>query len=438
VDGGDAVVTFDRDSLADFYRAQIVEDFLPFWMRAIDLRNGGVFTGYDNAGTTLVSTDKYTWSQGRFAWILARLAEMCRSGLLPADSDELLVQAGRTVGFLLDHAFLPNGNCAFVLSADGTPKEPAPGSGFDTSVSADCFVVMGLSEFARVTADPRTAEAALSAFDGICARIESGNYRTEPYPFPDGYAAFSVPMLMLNVAQEVARCLETLGHSRAREVEGRAAGLAHHLLDRFVGPSGLVAELLPQDGAGESTLLARHVNPGHAIECMWFVLAQAQRMGDESLARRAVETIRASIAVGWDESHGGLLRFVDREGGRPTGGRIGGRYEALVTDTWDLKLWWPHSEALYATLLAWSQHGDPELLAWYERFHRYSFDTFPNADRGVGEWVQIRDRRGSPVERVVALPVKDPYHILRNMMLIVELLHTNDSPLRISVREEDS
>jgi N-acylglucosamine 2-epimerase len=151
------------------------------------------------------------------------------------------------------------------------------------------------------------------------------------------------------------------------------------------------------------------------------------------MARRAVETIQASVAVGWDEVHGGLLRFVDREGGAPKGAPTGGRYEALVTDTWDLKLWWPHSEALYATLLAWSLNGDPELVASYEKFHRYTFGTFPNQNRHVGEWIQIRDRQGRPVERVVALPVKDPYHILRNMMLIVELLHAVDSPLEVEV-----
>ena len=31
-------------------------------------------------------------------------------------------------------------------------------------------------------------------------------------------------------------------------------------------------------------------------------------------------------------------------------------------------------------------------------------------------------RDGSPQEKVVALPVKDPFHIMRNMILILELL----------------
>lgn len=39
------------------------------------------------------------------------------------------------------------------------------------------------------------------------------------------------------------------------------------------------------------------------------------------------------------------------------------------------------------------------------------------------EWVQIRTRSGQPEEKVVALPVKDPYHIIRNLILILELLN---------------
>jgi mannose/cellobiose epimerase-like protein (N-acyl-D-glucosamine 2-epimerase family) len=54
--------------------------------------------------------------------------------------------------------------------------------------------------------------------------------------------------------------------------------------------------------------------------------------------------------------------------------------------------------------------------------HDYTFATFPNPDRNVGEWIQIRDRQGRPLDKVVGLPVKDPYHLTRNLLLLVELL----------------
>jgi N-acylglucosamine 2-epimerase len=47
--------------------------------------------------------------------------------------------------------------------------------------------------------------------------------------------------------------------------------------------------------------------------------------------------------------------------------------------------------------------------------------TFPHPDPAVGEWIQIRDRAGRPLEQVVALPVKDPYHIARNLLQLLAL-----------------
>ena len=65
---------------------------------------------------------------------------------------------------------------------------------------------------------------------------------------------------------------------------------------------------------------------------------------------------------------------------------------------------------------------DDELLALYRQVFDYTFRTFPNPDREIGEWIQIRDRQGRPEQRVVALPVKDPFHIIRNVAQIIELL----------------
>jgi N-acylglucosamine 2-epimerase len=96
------------------------------------------------------------------------------------------------------------------------------------------------------------------------------------------------------------------------------------------------------------------------------------------------------------------------------------RYESLVTRTWDTKLWWPHAEALYTTALLARRDAHPELAGWYERIHDYTFATFPD---GPGrEWTQIRTRAGAPLDEVVALPVKDPFHIARALLLLVELL----------------
>ena len=59
-------------------------------------------------------------------------------------------------------------------------------------------------------------------------------------------------------------------------------------------------------------------------------------------------------------------------------------------------------------------------LEWYERLHAWSFKFFPMP--GTGEWRQRLDRQGNPVTEVIALPVKDPFHLPRAVILILQLL----------------
>ncbi|KIL41363.1 N-acylglucosamine 2-epimerase [Gordoniibacillus kamchatkensis] len=409
------------EPLLPFYRAHVENVLLPFWYRALDSERGGIYTCFNNAGTELVSTDKYTWSQGRFVWILSQAAAMMRRGSLAGDADFCLDHARRTAEFLRRHVFLDNGNCAYVLTADGDKKEAIPGLGYDISFFADCFVVSGFAKYASVSADRAALADALRLYRRIRERLANGDARSEPYPVPDGFEAQSTPMILLNVAQELADTLAAHGHPEAAAVRAEASGYMDSIMDRF-RDGRLLREMLPADPRDADTLLCRHITPGHAVECMWFVMAEAAKTGRADRIEQAADVIERSFELGWDAEYGGLFREVDRDGGAPKGRLIGGRYEALIVDTWDMKIWWPHSEILYSLLLAHSLTGRSSLLDKYRTAHDYVFRTFPNPDAAVGEWIQIRDRSGKPVDKTVALPVKDPYHILRNMLLAIELL----------------
>ena len=180
-----------------------------------------------------------------------------------------------------------------------------------------------------------------------------------------------------------------------------------------------------EDRLHPDTILGRYVNPGHTLEDMWFVLHQAMGSGDQAMIERVARVVSKTLEIGWDQEYGGLLLFVDQQGGQPRGSVTGLEGEPMVSKIqhdWDNKLWWPHSEALYTTLLAHTLTAEEHLWQWYQKIHDYTFSTFPNPDREIGEWIQIRDRKGVPEQKVVALPVKDPYHIMRNLILIAERL----------------
>jgi N-acylglucosamine 2-epimerase len=189
-----------------------------------------------------------------------------------------------------------------------------------------------------------------------------------------------------------------------------------------VREDGRIAEFRREDGREPDTLLCRHVNPGHALEGAWMLLEVAARERRADWLSRANQAVRFALNVGWDETHGGILYYVDREGGPLRGELSASSYEAAIRKNWDRKLWWVHSEAIYASLLSYRLSGDDGDRAWFERVFEYAFRVFPHPDRKVGEWIQIRDRAGEPVETVVALPVKDPYHIARNLIQSVELM----------------
>ncbi|TWD80225.1 N-acylglucosamine 2-epimerase [Kribbella amoyensis] len=403
--------------MPDPYARHLVDDVLGWWMEnGPDREYGGVLTCWDNAGTTLVSTDKYTWSQGRWVWLMARVVTAVRNGMLDLDPAPYLEQARTTAAFLRDHAVLADGSTAYVTDRAGSPKEPVVGDGVSVSVFADLFAALGFAGLAQL--DPEWGEPAEEILLSAARRIEAGTYRSEPYPVPSGHDSFALPMILLGVGEQVHRA--TKSAASAEIVRAAVAAIE----GTFVRGTEVV-EMPPRTADRGDLLLSRHRAPGHTLEALWFLQHAADLVpgsladDPDRLAGIAVHACR----LDWDDEYGGLLRFVDREGGEPTGRRTDDPYEALVVGTWDTKLWWPHAEALYTTALLSRLTGRADVAEWHEELSRYTLRTFP---AGPGrEWVQIRQRDGSPLEATVALPVKDPFHIARSLLLLVELLHTN-------------
>ena len=58
----------------DFYRRELLEDVMPFWMRSdlLDREYGGCITSVDRAGRSY-NDDKSVWFQGRCLWTFSAL-----------------------------------------------------------------------------------------------------------------------------------------------------------------------------------------------------------------------------------------------------------------------------------------------------------------------------------------------------------------------------
>lgn len=59
---------------ADEYRAMLLDNVLPFWLKyGFDREYGGMLTGLDRNGAVL-ETDKSIWFQGRALWAFSEAA----------------------------------------------------------------------------------------------------------------------------------------------------------------------------------------------------------------------------------------------------------------------------------------------------------------------------------------------------------------------------
>jgi N-acylglucosamine 2-epimerase len=83
-----------------------------------------------------------------------------------------------------------------------------------------------------------------------------------------------------------------------------------------------------------------------------------------------------------------------------------------VQEYWhDMKFWWPHNEAIIATLLAWRMTGEARYAAWHRQVHDWAHRHF--ADPVHGEWFGYLHRDGSVASRQKGGTWKGPFHLPR-------------------------
>ena len=417
----------EKYKLWGFYQNELKSNMLGFWLpRCEDKEYGGFLNCFDNSGEHLVSHDKYAWSQGRFVWLFARLAGTSAPVFSQAEREEFLRLAKNGADFLMKHVLLGEDDwrCSFLMERDGTHKAVNPGDPLDMSIYADCFVVLGLGMYSAVSGDEEAYAFAKNLYESIVARVQAGTFNTLPYPLSKRFRAHGIPMILDNTARELLRAAELYDAEYADRLKQDMAGFAADILMNFTDGEQVVHEVITAENEMFPQVLGQHQNPGHTIEDVWFLLDAAEICEKPGWKNQIYLMAKKALQNGWDEEYGGLLHFCGIDGGEPVGDDTGVADEPMTKQLsgWGDKLWWVHSEALYSTLRCYLETGDEEFLSWHNKVFQYVFRTFPNRDPEIREWKQIRMRSGEAQEKVVALPVKDPFHIIRNLILIIEIL----------------
>lgn len=362
----DASDPAEQNELRRFYLRTLLDDVVPFWFpRCIDRQFGGYFHCVDADGT-VVDTDKSVWAQGRIAWMLLTLYNTVER------RPEWLEWGRSGIDFLMRHGFADNGRMYFHVTREGKPIRQR------RYAYSEAFAAIACGALYRATGEDHWKRQAQQLFAHFV------NWNFTPGLMPAKYCD-TRPMTSLSPRMIALVTAQTLRADTGQEelYEGWILRCIAEIDQLFVRPElEAVLESVAEDGTILDHFDGRLLNPGHAIEAAWFIMEEGDFRRDKHLIELGCRMLEYSWRRGWDREHGGLYYFRDV-------------YDRPVQEYWhDMKFWWPHDEAIIATLLADRLTGRPHFAAWHREVHAWSFQHF--ADRQHGEWFGYLHRDGRP------------------------------------------
>lgn len=373
-----------------------------FWLKnGMDKENGGVYTCLDRKGE-VYSTDKSVWMQGRCAWTFAHL---CR---LYGKRDEWMEASKSCLDFMEKYCINPDadGRMYFTVTADGKPlrqRRYCFSEGFYAIANAEYYGLTG--EKVYIDRARRAYELIYKLNNGLIADPTGLGPKTIPETRTG--RALADPMIFLNIISVLRR----VDPEHREEYDKRSAECTETIFKYHYHPElKCTLESVALDGTPELWYTAgRVVNPGHDIECSWFLMEEANYRKDEEIHKTAEQIFRNAIEAGWDNTYGGLLYFIDCLG-KPT--------EAYEHD---MKLWWPHDEIMIASLMAYRDTGDEYYADWFFKTLDYCKEHF--ADPECGEWYGYLRRDGLPTEpSTKGSTFKGPFHLPRMLSMTDKML----------------
>ena len=390
---GKKIPVEQANGLREQYRAALFDDVIPWWLdHSLDRECGGYYSLLARDGRPW-ATDKYMWMNGRQVWMLSHLYNTHEQNPQWLDAATLGAE------FMLQHAFKRDGKMHFRLDRQGRSRSEV------LSIYTEVFGAIALAEYSKASGDQSHWARAMQMYDLLMPRL--GQPSDTPllgYPVHAEFHLHAHDMCRITVAW-------VFNEIRAdQRFEDDLTLSVNSILDRhWKADIPALLENVAMDG---TPLLdvpeGRMFHPGHAIESAWMLMEIARRRGDEALLQTAAQIALASLEHGWDQEQGGI-RYITNIDWTPT--------HSLEAD---MKLWWPHGEALYALLLAWDLTGRDDLARWYQRVHDYTFRQFPDPE--CGEWFGYLNRDGSPVWTAKANGWKGCFHLPRILHRCYELL----------------
>ena len=382
----------DFQKLAAQYKSELLDRVLPFWLeKSQDKAFGGYFTCLERDGSVF-DTDKFIWLHGRQVWMFATLYNKVEK------RQEWLDCAVQGAEFLKKYGHDGNLNWYFSLDREGNPLvEPY-------NIFSYTFAVIAFGQLSIATGNSEYAEIAKKTFDIVLSKVANPKGKwNKAVAGTRNMKSFALPMILCNVALEIESLLEPAFLKETIET------CIHEVMDVFYRPElGLIVEHIGTDGQLQDNFDGRLLNPGHAIEAMWFIMDLGVRLRRKELIEKAVEIALNEVEYGWDKKFGGIFYFMDRLG-HPT--------QQLE---WDQKLWWVHIETLITMIKGYQLTGNKKCLDWFERVHDYVWTHF--VDKEYPEWYGYLNRQGEVLLPLKGGKWKGCFHVPRGLFQCWQIL----------------
>lgn len=384
----------DFKKLAEQYKSELLDKVLPFWLNnSQDKEFGGYFTCLERDGSVF-DTDKFIWLQGREIWMFATLYNKVEK------RQEWLDCAIQGAEFLKKYGHDGNLNWYFSLDRKGNPLvEPY-------NIFSYTFAVIAFGQLSIATGNKEYAEIAKKTFDIVLSKVSNPKGKwNKAVAGTRNMKSFALPMILCNVALEIESLLEP------EFLKSTIETCIHEVMEVFYRPElGLIVEHIGTDGELKDNFDGRLLNPGHAIEAMWFIMDLGIRLGRNDLIEKAVEIALNEVEYGWDKEYDGIFYFMDRLG-RPT--------QQLE---WDQKLWWVHIETLITMIKGYQLTGNKKCLEWFERVHNYVWNHF--VDEEYPEWYGYLNRQGEVLLPLKGGKWKGCFHVPRGLFQCWQILES--------------
>ena len=373
-----------------------------FWLKnGMDKENGGVYTCLDRKGE-VYSTDKSVWMQGRCGWTFSYLCNMY------GKKDEWLTAAKSCIDFLEKYCVNRDaGNrLYFTVTGEGKPLRQR------RYCFSEGFYAMANAEYYLATGDVECIKRAREAYELIW-NLNNGLIKdptgmgAKTIPETRSGRALADPMIYLNISAVMRRC-----DPENIEIYNERSKICVEEIFTYFRKEDLkcTLESVAKDGTPELHYTAgRTVNPGHDIECAWFVMQEALYQENDELYNKAVSMFDDAYNMGWDKTYDGLLYFTDC---------LGKPVEAYEHD---MKLWWPHNELLIASMMIYRDTKNEKYLEIFYKTLDYCKKVF--ADEEFGEWYGYLRRDGLPTEpSTKGSTFKGPFHLPRCLIMVDKMI----------------